>query len=101
MKTPVRKFPEHKRSFLPSQTEKDKVSKLVHALKMGWIKPEAEKAKERKGKKAPKFYMLWKSEDQEYVRRIHNHIPAPRRALPGHAESYNPPPEYLFDKKEV
>lgn len=33
--------------------------------------------------------------------RIHKHISAPKRHLPGHAESYNPPPEYIFDKKEM
>lgn len=38
MKMPVRKFPDHKRSFLPSKSEKEKVSKYVHALKMGWMK---------------------------------------------------------------
>jgi ribosome biogenesis protein ERB1 len=27
-------------------------------------------------------------------------ITAPKRDLPGHAESYNPAPEYLFDEKE-
>ena len=29
------------------------------------------------------------------------HIPAPRLKLPGHAESYNPPPEYLPTQEEV
>lgn len=29
------------------------------------------------------------------------HIPAPKTVLPGHSESYNPPPEYLFDKDEL
>lgn len=38
MTMPVRKFPDHKRSFLPSRSEKEKVSKYVHALKMGWMK---------------------------------------------------------------
>lgn len=48
------------------------------------------------------FYMLWSSDDRaEEMRRIRNHIPAPKRALPGHAESYNPPPEYLLDDREV
>ena len=28
------------------------------------------------------------------------HIPAPRLKLPGHSESYNPPPEYLPNEKE-
>lgn len=27
-------------------------------------------------------------------------IPAPKRDLPTHAESFNPPDEYLFDDKE-
>ncbi|KAJ8670300.1 hypothetical protein QAD02_001559 [Eretmocerus hayati] len=103
MKTPLRKFPEHKRSFLPSKPEAKKVSKLVHALKMGWIKSSAEMAKERREKsKEPQFYMLWQTDDQaEEMRRIHKHIPAPKRFLPGHAESYNPPPEYLFDNREL
>lgn len=103
MKTPLRKFPEHKRSFLPSKPEAKKVSKLVHALKMGWIKSSAEMRKEREQKSQdPEFYMLWQTDDQaEQMRRIHKHIAAPKRLLPGHAESYNPPPEYLFDKKEM
>lgn len=103
MKTPLRSFPEHKRSFLPSKPEARKVSKLVHALKMGWIKSTVEMEKEKQQKsKEPEFYMLWQSDDQaEEMRRIHKHIPPPKRHLPGHAESYNPPPEYLFDKREL
>lgn len=98
---PLRKFPEHKRSFIPSRDEAKKVSKLVHALKMGWIKTRHEQAKLR-AKKDPQFYMIWSTDDvPEHMRRIHKHIPAPKRHLPGHAESYNPPPEYLFDKKEL
>ncbi|KAL3270982.1 hypothetical protein HHI36_021485 [Cryptolaemus montrouzieri] len=120
MQTPLRKFPEHKRSFLPSKHEARKVSKLVHALKMGWIKTREEAAKLR-AKKEPQFYMLWKTDDQaEDMRRIQKHIPPPKRfvtgltsklkfilnnffarLLPTHAESYNPPPEYLFDEKEL
>nr|CAD7573145.1 unnamed protein product [Timema californicum] len=97
MKTPLRKFPDHKRSFLPSKSEREKVSRIVYALKMGWIKP-----REEKKAKTPNFYMLWNTDDSaEHMRRIHSHIPAPKRRLPGHAESYNPPPEYLFDKKEL
>lgn len=46
--------------------------------------------------------MLWSTDDQsEPMRRLHNHIPAPKRTLPGHAESYNPPPEYLLDEREM
>nr|XP_022901034.1 ribosome biogenesis protein BOP1 homolog [Onthophagus taurus] len=101
MEMPVRKFPEHKRSFLPSKNEARKVAKLVHALKMGWIKTREEEEKLR-AKKEPHFYMLWGTDDQpEEMRRIHKHIKAPKRLLPGHAESYNPPSEYLFDEREL
>lgn len=104
MKMPVRKFPDHKRSFLPSKIEAKKVSRLVHALKMGWIKTREDEERERLKRKqsGPEFYMLWSTDDKpEEMRRLTKHIPAPKRHLPGHAESYNPPPEYLFDDKEL
>lgn len=48
------------------------------------------------------FYNLWGSTgDEERLRGVHKHIPAPKRPPPSHAESYNPPPEYLLDAKEV
>lgn len=37
----------------------------------------------------------------EVSKRYRQHIPAPKLTLPGHAESYNPPPEYIFTKEEV
>ncbi|KAJ9597872.1 hypothetical protein L9F63_011273 [Diploptera punctata] len=98
MQTPIVRVPDHKRSFLPSKLEAKKVAKMVHAIKMGWMKPREEKKKSYE----PNFYMLWQTDEGvEHMRRIHNHIPAPKRNLPGHAESYNPPSEYLFDKKEL
>lgn len=98
MQTPIVRVPDHKRSFLPSRIEARKVAKMVHAIKMGWMKPREQK----KQSEEPKFYMLWQTDEGvEHMRRIQNHIPAPKRHLPGHAESYNPPPEYLFDKREV
>ncbi|KAL1114975.1 hypothetical protein AAG570_007798 [Ranatra chinensis] len=100
---PLRKFPDHKRSFVPSKDEMRKVSKYVHALKMGWMKKRKELKKERKNKnQGPQFYMLWGSDDNaEEMRRIENHIRAPKRPLPDHSESYNPPEEYLFSEKEM
>ncbi|KAJ6644003.1 Ribosome biogenesis protein BOP1 like [Pseudolycoriella hygida] len=98
---PITNVPAHKRSFLPSKSEKTKVAKLVHAIKMGWMKTTEQREKE-KAAAGPKFYMLWESDtDREKMRRIHDHVSAPKRDLPGHAESYNPPPEYLFDDKEM
>ncbi|XP_045500058.1 ribosome biogenesis protein BOP1 homolog [Colias croceus] len=100
--TPLRAFPEHKRSFLPSRDEQLHVARIVHALKMGWTKTRRQIAQERKGKREKKFYDLWGSAAEDSGSRGGaRHIPAPRRALPAHAESYNPPPEYLLDKKEM
>ncbi|GIY91971.1 ribosome biogenesis protein bop1 [Caerostris extrusa] len=95
MEHPVTNQPPHKRSFIPSKLEKEKVSKLVYAIKMGWIKPRAPKEE-----KDP-FYMLWDKDVAEESKRLQHYIPAPKRKLPGHEESYNPPAEYLFTKEEV
>ncbi|KAL4703128.1 hypothetical protein ACJJTC_000187 [Scirpophaga incertulas] len=99
--TPLRAFPEHKRSFLPSRDEQRRVARLVHALKMGWTKTRRQLAQERKEAKLKKFYDLWGSGSEESVRGVQRHIPAPRRPPPSHAESYNPPPEYLLDGAEL
>ncbi|CAG9582900.1 unnamed protein product [Danaus chrysippus] len=98
--TPLRAFPDHKRSFLPSRSEQLAVSKLVHALKMGWTKTRKEMAAEKRKKKERAFYDLWSSSATPATggARV---LPAPKRALPGHAESYNPPAEYLLDDKEM
>ncbi|OXB54091.1 hypothetical protein ASZ78_007732, partial [Callipepla squamata] len=92
---PVTNRPADKRSFIPSLIEKEKVSKLVHAIKMGWIKP-------RKPKEdTPTYYDLWAHEDPNSILGRHKmHVPAPKMKLPGHEESYNPPPEYLLSEEE-
>lgn len=101
-KMPIKNIPTHKRSFLPSQSDKKMVSRMVHALKMGWMKTARELKEEKKKGSGPSFYMMWETDTgREDIRRIHDHVAAPKRDLPGHAESYNPPPEYLFDDKEM
>ncbi|XP_047200102.1 ribosome biogenesis protein bop1 [Hippoglossus stenolepis] len=92
---PVTNRPADKRSFIPSLIEKEKVSKLVHAIKMGWIKPRRVEDDTR-----GHFYDLWASEDSSILGRHKMHLPAPKIPLPGHHESYNPPPEYLFTEEE-
>ncbi|XP_065140570.1 ribosome biogenesis protein bop1 [Paramisgurnus dabryanus] len=92
---PVTNRPEDKRSFIPSLIEKEKVGKLVHAIKMGWIKPR------RPVDTTPQYYDLWAKEDPNSILGRHKmHIPAPKIRLPGHEESYNPPPEYLMSEEE-
>ncbi|XP_053302895.1 ribosome biogenesis protein bop1 [Pleuronectes platessa] len=93
---PVTNRPADKRSFIPSLIEKEKVSKLVHAIKMGWIKPRRVQEDTRGN-----FYDLWASEDTSILARHKMHLPAPKIPLPGHHESYNPPPEYLFTEEEL
>lgn len=98
---PIKNVPDHKRSFLPSSSERKKVSRMIHALKMGWMKTMEEVEREKKAARGPKFYMLWETDtSREQMRRIHDPVSAPKRDLPGHAESYNPPTEYLFDERE-
>ncbi|XP_022112807.2 ribosome biogenesis protein BOP1 homolog [Pieris rapae] len=99
--TPLRAFPEHKRSFLPSRSEQMQVARLVHALKMGWSQTRREIAARRRAARARAFYDLWGSDDVVPRRAAPRHLPAPRRPPPAHAESYNPPPEYLLDRKEM
>ncbi|XP_061680877.1 ribosome biogenesis protein bop1 [Syngnathoides biaculeatus] len=92
---PVTNRPADKRSFIPSLKEKEKVSKLVHAIKMGWIKPRRVQDDSR-----GRYYDLWGNEDSSLVAKHRMHLPAPKIPLPGHQESYNPPPEYLFTEEE-
>jgi ribosome biogenesis protein ERB1 len=48
--------------------------------------------------------MIWDDTEDEVLaesKRHRFHLPAPKSALPGHAESYNPPDEYLMTKEEI
>ena len=68
------------------------------------MKTLAEKAEEeeRKRQEFEKVWDIW--EDDSVVawqpRKMPKAIAAPKRDLPIHAESYNPPEEYLLDEKE-
>lgn len=103
---PVTNHPDQKRSFIPSLFERKKVGQMVDAIKSGRMKmseegKDEESDDEELEEKAPTFYQLWSNDSEsEATRRYRQYIPAPKIRLPGHAESYNPPPEYLFDEKE-
>ncbi|CAL1539984.1 unnamed protein product [Lymnaea stagnalis] len=102
MNMPVTGRPPDKRSFIPSKWERQRVGQMVHALKMGWMKPRGEirKLKLTQDPNAPSLD-LWKEDNEpDITKRYRMHIPAPKEPLPGHAESYNPPEEYLFDEQE-
>jgi ribosome biogenesis protein ERB1 len=91
---PVSNKPEPKTRFIPSRWEAKRIRRLVYAIRKGWIKLEKEKKKE------PQFYLIWDEPTPEATKR-RQHIPPPKMKLPGHAESYNPPEEYLFDRSEL
>ena len=78
------------------------VGQMVHAIKMGWMKPRQEKTPEEEEEEKRKRYDIWADDAEDNIlKRYRQHIPAPKTPLPGHAESYNPPSEYLFTKEEV
>jgi ribosome biogenesis protein ERB1 len=59
--------------------------KIVRAIRQGRIVPN------KPASSAPHFYPLWAEDTSEHTAPQ----PAPKPRLPTHAESYNPPPEYL------
>lgn len=95
---PLSAAPEPKRRFVPSKWELMKVMKIVKAMKEGRYKQDKEDDDQK-----PPVYMIWNDEEDEIIaesKRFQFHLPAPKMPLPGHAESYNPPEEYLLNKEE-
>ena len=66
--------------------------KYVQAIRNGWIKLEDDDSE-----KEEEPYLLWK--DGETISNRQDLL-APKTKLPGHAESYRPPGEYLFTEEE-
>jgi len=93
MLMPIKDNPEKKSSFCPSKWEHKKVMRIVRAIKNGWIKPKTSQMED-----TPEFYLLWSQDDKSKDHPMH--WPAPKLKLPGHEESYNPPPEYLPTQQE-
>lgn len=100
---PIRNGADHKRSFIASRQEAQRVERYARLIRAGLLKTREQKRREREKKRERSFYMMWSTDDAEdkHMRRITDHIPAPKRNLPSHAESYNPPPEFLFNEREV
>jgi len=99
---PLSAAPEPKRRFVASKWEMMKVMKIVKAIKEGryteGAKPEGGKASDK-----PPVYLIWNDEEDDVIaesKRHQYHLPAPKMPLPGHAESYNPPAEYLLTAEE-
>ena len=68
------------------------VMKIVRAIRQGRIVP----SKPKTTSSQPQFYAIWNDEPPS----SHTPLPAPKPHLPTHAESYNPPVEYLPTDEE-
>ncbi|KAH9938426.1 NUC169 domain-containing protein [Fomitopsis serialis] len=89
---PLSGAPEPKRRWVPSKWEKQKVMKIVRAIRSGRIVPN----KPKNASAQPQYYAIWNDEPSN----VPAPLPAPKPRLPTHAESYNPPEEYLPTEEE-
>ena len=104
---------EPKARFQPSKYEKAQVRQLLKKLKDGKITMDFLTGKvrdmndvTRKQKKEGEnnqAFLMWKGgeEDELNLRKGPMHIAAPKLPPPTHAESYNPPDEYLATEEEL
>ncbi|KAF8897288.1 NUC169 domain-containing protein [Infundibulicybe gibba] len=83
---PLSAAPEPKRRWVPSKWEKQKVMKIVRAIRQGRIIPSKPKST-----KKTEFYSIWSEPSSSHP----PPLPAPKVQLPTNSESYNPPEEYL------
>lgn len=105
---PLDNATEPKARFVPSKWEAKAVIKLVRAMRAGRIKPP--ETEEEREQKALQGYLLWGDDDNaiedasmsrsQRTRKLMQ-VSAPKSAPPGHAESYNPPKEYLPSQEEI
>lgn len=103
---PINRAPESKASFVPSKDERNKVNKLAMLIRRGIIKTKSEREREAKEKAKPKYFNVWSKQEEleksrSQISREKMAFPAPKLPLPGHAESYRPAPEFLFDESET
>jgi ribosome biogenesis protein ERB1 len=93
---------EPKSKFQPNAYERMQVQKLLQELKEGKITLDELKGKAKRHDPNHPF-LLWTGdeEDELGMRKGPQHLPAPKQAPPGHAESYIPPDEYLPSKKDL
>ncbi|GLB33591.1 putative component of the NOP7 complex [Lyophyllum shimeji] len=88
---PLSAAPEPKRRWVPSKWEKQKVMKIVRAIRQGRIIGSKPKSTSKFS-----FYSIWSEPSSANP----PPLPAPKPRLPTNSESYNPPEEYLPTEKE-
>lgn len=92
---PVTNHPIPKSRFIPSISEKRMVNKLIIKLRKQRNLPN----KKKQEQKLEFNYDLWGTENEE-TKWFKRQIFSKKANLPGNIESYNPPPEYLFNEEE-
>ncbi|KAF9449910.1 BOP1NT-domain-containing protein [Macrolepiota fuliginosa MF-IS2] len=89
---PLSAAPEPKRRWISSKWEKQKIMKIVRAIRQGRIVPNKPKSTNKL-----EFYAIWSDQSST----PHEPPPpAPKPHLPTNSESYNPPEEYLPTDEE-
>nr|GAT53975.1 predicted protein [Mycena chlorophos] len=88
---PLSAAPEPKRRWVPSKWEKQKVMKIVRAIRQGRIVPSKPKTSAKL-----EVYSIWSEPSSSHP----PPLPAPKPRLPTNSESYNPPEEYLPTESE-
>lgn len=90
--------PAPKRNFIPSKFEELRISRIARGIREGRIKFHRKKAE-------PDIFLMWndagETDAEKKRRRGPPKIAPPKMKLPGHAESYNPPEEYLPTEEEL
>ncbi|KAH7930308.1 BOP1NT-domain-containing protein [Leucogyrophana mollusca] len=83
---PLSSAPEPKRRWLPSKWEKQKIMKIVRAIRQGRIIGSKPTSSDKN-----QVYAIWNEPPSNQP----PPLPAPKPRLPTNSESYNPPEEYL------
>lgn len=97
---PVRNKTYPKSRFLASKDESKEIRRLVKLIRSGKLKPRSVRLQK---KPETKIFDIWApAEDEEPSGKAKGpaNLPAPKLPLPGHAESYHPPEEFLFTEEE-
>ncbi len=87
-----------KAQFIPSKHEARMIMKFVHSLRNGWIR---DPTLPKEDKETERTFDLWGDEPVDENARHFVRLPPPKPRLPGHAESFNPPAEYLYTPAEL
>ena len=82
-----------KSSFLPCKWENKEIRRLVKLIRSGQLLPPAPPKK-------TELFDIWATDNSAVSNRGLKHVPAPKPALPDHAESYHPPQEYLPSEED-